>query len=112
MVRDGFYKVDFGAALPGAGGVVVVEGGNVRGGDDQYLYSGTVGAAGTSLQANIRVSAYVQSAVSVFNTQGGTFNLALSGNELQNGFVLAGAAPVPGSPPIQIQGVRIADLAL
>lgn len=34
MIQDGFYKVDFSAVQPGAGGIVVVSGGTVRGADD------------------------------------------------------------------------------
>lgn len=30
MLRDGFYKVDFAASLPSAGGVVVLDGGVIR----------------------------------------------------------------------------------
>lgn len=42
MMADAFYRVEFGALLPRiAPGIVVLENGQVRGGDSNYIYSGT-----------------------------------------------------------------------
>lgn len=112
MVKDGFYRVQFSAAVQGAGGVVVVENGVVRGADDQYLYAGKITTEGNALKAQITVSAYQPDAVSVFNTAGGKFPLSLSGAVTGEGFTLTGAAPVPGAQGISIIGHRVADLTL
>ncbi|QGS32422.1 GrlR family regulatory protein [Cupriavidus metallidurans] len=112
MVKDGFYKVQFSAAVQGAGGVVVVENGVVRGADDQYLYAGKIATNGSSLTAQISVSAYQPNAVSVFNTAGGKFTLSLSGTVSGDNFHLTGNAPIAGIPEISIHGSRVAALTL
>jgi len=112
MVKDGFYKVQFSAAVQGAGGVVVVENGVVRGADDQYLYAGKISTDGNALKAQITVSAYKPGAVSVFNTAGGKFPLSLTGTVAGDSFTLTGPAPAPGLPGISISGQRVADLTL
>lgn len=111
MVKDGFYKVNFSAASPGAGGIVIVDGDKIRGGDEQYLYSGSLTTQGTSLTASIRVSAYVPGATTVFNTKDTLFKLDLTGTVNGDDFHLSGQY-IPGRPPITISGIRIAELSL
>lgn len=112
MIKDGFYRVEFSAAVQGAGGVVVIENGVVRGADDQYLYAGKIATDGNFLKAQITVAAYRPGAVSVFNTMGGKFPLSLSGTAAGDSFTLSGVAPVSGSPGISISGKRVSDLTL
>lgn len=112
MSISGFFKVEFSAALPGMGGIVVIDGGFVRGGDAGYLYSGTISGQGNSVTSSIRVKAMSPSAQSVFGTMGGAFDLQLSGRESGNTFSLSGPSPVPGQKGIQITGMRIAELSL
>ncbi|MBK1821296.1 GrlR family regulatory protein [Burkholderia orbicola] len=112
MTIEGFYRVEFGAAIPGAGGVVVVEGGRLRGADDQYLYSGTVSGPDERLHVEIIVKAYAPGAVSVFQTVGGTFQLTLTGNVTGSSFQVSGPAPFPGMPGITVRGTRVADIDL
>ncbi|VVE84989.1 GrlR family regulatory protein [Pandoraea sputorum] len=112
MAKDGFYKVDFGALIQGAGGIVVIEGGKIRGGDDQYLYSGTASTQGNSISAELRVAAYAATAESVFGTRGGAFNLVLQGDLVGDGFVVTGKSPTGAGPDIVVRATRIAELTL
>lgn len=113
MSLDGFYKVDFSAALPGVGGIVVVEGESVRGGDNQFLYSGKlVRPENGGLTATIEVQAYAPGAQSVFAGPARRFTLDVAGNEIGGGFQLSGSANLPGTPGITIRGSKIASLDL
>lgn len=115
MLRDGFYKVDFAASLPGVGGVVVLENGSIRGGDDQMIYSGSFGVSGSdpssrcSMTAEISVRPHVKNANSVFNTGTQSFKLKLNGTSEGSAFNLGGPSPV-GGPSIVITGAFIAPL--
>jgi hypothetical protein len=115
MLKDGFYKVDFAAGLPGVGGVVVLENGAIRGGDDQMIYSGSYGIMGSdpsarcSMTAEISVRPYVKGANSVFNTGAQAFSLKLSGTSEGSTFNLGGPSPA-GGPSIVIAGAFIAPL--
>jgi hypothetical protein len=115
MLRDGFYKVDFAASIPGAGGVVVLEQGVIRGGDNQMIYSGSYGVSGSdpnvamSMTGELSVRAYVDGANSVFNTGSQPFTLKLSGTTDGTKFRLGGTSPA-GGPGIVIAGTFIAPL--
>lgn len=108
MLRDGFYKVAFSAGLPGAGGIVVLENGAVRGGDNQMLYSGAVSFSGSDpsgpvqMTADLAVRSYVVGANSVFNAGSSPFKLALTGTAQGESFSLRGPSPFGG------QGITIA----
>lgn len=107
-LKAGFYKVCFHAALPGAGGIVTVENGKIRGGDDQYLYSGTLVEKEDSLSSRVTVTAMSDRAISVFGSNAGKFSLDLVGKSNFDRFYLAGPAPFPGSAGIEISGEWIA----
>lgn len=112
MAISGFFKVEFSALTPGAGGVVIVEDGKVRGGDNQYLYSGSYSEAPTGTTATLRVKAYTSSAKDVFGGKGGAFDLSLTGQIDDTSLSFTGPSPKPGSPPITIRGTKIAQLDL
>lgn len=115
MLIEGFWKVDFAASIPGAGGVVVLENGTIRGGDNQMIYSGSYGVSGSdpsatmSMTGELSVRAYVDGANSVFNTGSKPFTLKLNGTTDGSSFRLTGASPV-GGPGITITGKFIAPL--
>ena len=44
---------EFSGPLPGDGGLVVLDGGTVRGSDSQFLYSGAINEAGNALTATV-----------------------------------------------------------
>lgn len=112
MAVSGFYKVSFSAELPGAGGIVAVTDGRVYGGDNQYLYSGTLTEeAGGKVTASITVKAFAPAAQSVFKTSGGKFSLDLSGTASDNGFTLTAPSPT-GGKGISVIGAKVAELDL
>lgn len=115
MLIEGFWKVDFAASIPGAGGVVVLENGTIRGGDNQMIYSGSYGVSGSdpnakmSMTGELSVRAYVDGANSVFNTGSKPFTLKLNGTTDGSSFRLTGASPI-GGHGIVITGKFIAPL--
>lgn len=112
MAVSGFFKVQFSALAPGAGGVISVEDGKVRGGDNQYLYSGTFAVTDAGATATLRVKAHTPNAKDVFGGTGASFNLSLTGQIDDTKFSFSGPSPKPGSPPITIQGTKVAQLDL
>lgn len=112
MAVSGFFKVAFSALLPGAGGLVAVENGKVRGGDGQYLYSGAVTEANGSATAVLRVKAHAPNASNVFGGHSGGFTLNLSGTVTATGFTFSGPSPLGSGPNIQIIGTRVASIDL
>ena len=111
MLTNGFYRVEFGALLPGAPGIVVLENGQVRGGDGgNYIYSGTFQGNAGSVDVVLKVKPIQAGAQSVFGTVGKDFQLKLSGQVVPDGFVLAGPAPDHGGPQISIRGKKVSEI--
>lgn len=110
-MQEGFYKVEFSAALPGAGGVAVLRQGTIVGGDDQMLYSGRYSVSEDgSLTAQISVKAYVANANSVFNTGARPFKLSLQGTLGESTFHLTGPSPTGQGLGITIRGTYVAPI--
>ena len=109
MSANGFYRVDFGALLPGAPGIVVLENSQVRGGDGGYIYSGSFTENAGAITAQLKIKPVQPGAQSVFGTFGQTLTLNLSGQFVSGGFVLSGPSPVAGGKAINIQGQKVAD---
>lgn len=110
MSANGFYRVDFGALLPGAPGIVVLENGQVRGGDGGYIYSGTYTENSGEISAQLKVKPAQAGATSVFGTVGQAFQLNLAGSLSPGLFSLSGPAPVPGGPKISIRGTKVSEI--
>ncbi|TFL14205.1 hypothetical protein CSC67_08620 [Pusillimonas caeni] len=110
MALSGFFRIDFGAALPGAPGVVVVENGMVRGSDGIFLFSGTFSDGDGRCRAVVNVKSINGSPLTVFNTHQSSFQLGLEGQADDSSFVLKGGGPVQGQIGITISGRKIADL--
>lgn len=98
MSLNGFYKVSFGAALPGPGGIVILKDGGITGSDDQFLFSGTYSTSGNRLSGQITVAAYVEDATTVFGRPADKFTLRLDGEYHQDGFSLLAPSPFGGQP--------------
>lgn len=110
-MQEGFYRVEFSAALPGAGGLAVLREGAIVGGDNQMLYSGRYSVSDDgSLTAQISVKAYVAGANSVFNTGTQPFKLSLKGKLSDNTFHLTGPSPTGQGPGIAIRGAYVAPV--
>lgn len=111
MSANGFYRVDFGALLPGAPGIVVLEDGRVRGSDGAYIYTGNFTETQGAIEASISVKPIEAGARSVFGTTGQAFTLNLAGEFTGAGFRLIGNAPIPGAPKINISGILVSQIA-
>ncbi len=98
MSLNGFYKVLFGAALPGSGGIIILKDGEITGSDDQFLFSGTYSTSGNRLLGQITVAAYVEDATTVFGRPATKFTLRLDGEYHQDGFSLLVPSPFGGQP--------------
>ena len=98
MSLNGFYKVSFGTALPGPGGIVVLKDGEITGSDDPYLYSGKCSISGSRLTGQITAAAYVEDAMSVFDRPADKFTLRLDGEYHQDGFSRLAPSPFGGQP--------------
>ena len=112
-IKEGFYKVVFNTIHKlGDDGIIVIEGGKVRGADGQYLYSGSFSGEPGRLKAKITIAAASGNSESVFGMHGGKYTLDLTGTSNDSLFLLAGSASLPGSPLITIRGTWIAGLDL
>ncbi|ARP90308.1 hypothetical protein CAL14_08430 [Bordetella genomosp. 9] len=115
MIRNGFYKVKFSAQIRDARGLVVLENGTIKGGDDEMVYVGEYGeqsanpSGPSQMTATISVRAYVPGANSVFNSGDRPYKLSLSGKASGDSFTLEGPSPF-GGPGITIQGSFVAPL--
>lgn len=109
-LRDGFYRVRFSAGIANWG-IVVVEGMTVRGGDNQYLFSGVIREEGAVWIVKLRVLAHAIHAVTTGGSSTKNFELTLKGSSSRNSFELSG--PFPGtSTPIVVHGNWLASLNL
>lgn len=78
-MKDGIYHVRFAAAGGQAGeGLIVVKGESINGGDAGYLYRGKVTANGDLLAAQIQVTRWEPTQMSVFGVID-SFNLTMTG---------------------------------
>ena len=110
MMADAFYRVEFGALLPGAPGIVVLENGQVRGSDGNYIYSGTYSGGEGPIEVLLNVKPIQADAPSVFGTVGQQFKLNLFGNFVPGGFTLAGSSPVQGGLGVSIRGTKVSEV--
>lgn len=111
MSLNGFYKVSFGAALPGPGGIVILKDGEITGSDNQFLFSGTYSTSSNRLSGQITVAAYEEGATTVFGRPADKFTLRLDGEYHQGGFSLLAPSPF-GGQPAGVIGQRLNGLDL
>jgi hypothetical protein len=107
MLTDGFYSVKFETPAGSGGGVVVLAGGKLRGGDSVILYSGTYTQSGDDFSAKVATSRHLQGFPSVFGKD--NVNIVLSGKSSGTSATCTGsAAEVPGVA-LQTILTRISD---
>jgi len=109
-LRDGFYRVRFSAGIANWG-LVVVEGMTVRGGDNQYLFSGVIREEGALSMVTLRVLAHAIHAVTTGGSSSKNFELTLTGSASNHSFELSGPFPET-STPIVVHGNWLANLDL
>ncbi|WP_148209983.1 GrlR family regulatory protein [Candidatus Korobacter versatilis] len=96
---DGLWTAEFGSSVGlSGGGVVVLSNGDVRGGDGGYYYVGTYRRDGNRFVVELRVSPFLLSYNSVFNTIGRPFSLKIEGNLTDESHAIGQGRPleIPG----------------
>jgi hypothetical protein len=107
MLPDGFYSVKFQRPAGSGGGVVVLSGGKLRGGDSSIVYSGTYSQTGDDFSAKVATSRHLQGLPSVFGKD--NVNIVLNGKSSGTTATCTGtAAEVPGVS-LQTTLTRISD---
>ena len=107
MLTDGFYSVKFQTPGGAGGGIVVLAGGNLRGGDSAILYSGTYTQNGDDFSAKVATSRHLLGFPSVFGID--NVNIVLTGkSSATTATCTGGAAEVPGVA-LQTILTRISD---
>ncbi|MFV9474851.1 GrlR family regulatory protein [Advenella sp. RU8] len=92
-------------------GITVIEDARIRGGDANYLYSGTIQATTPEeVVANLKIKAYKSQANETFGTLDDTFDLSLTGIKTDSGFEMTGYSP--SGKEIKIEATKIANIDL
>ncbi|WP_316160556.1 GrlR family regulatory protein [Bradyrhizobium sp. SZCCHNRI20481] len=95
MLADGFYSVLFKTPRGEGAGVVVLAGGQLRGGDSGIAYSGTFAQNGDDFTAKVVTSRHAQGNPSVFGIDAAT--ISLTGKSSSTSATCVGtAAQAPG----------------
>jgi hypothetical protein len=82
---DGLWTVEF-QGVPNflGGGVAVLAGNRLYGGDSQYYYTGLYDLKDRSITALVEVTAFIPGATTIFGTQEKKFGLRLNGTISEN----------------------------
>jgi len=87
---DGLWTAEFGSTTGiFGGGVAVFRDGKILGGDATYYYVGEYKLTGNTFLATLKVSPFIEGALSVFKTVGTDLTLELSGSLVEEGRAIA-----------------------
>lgn len=90
-------------------GITVIEDNRIRGGDAEFLYSGTIELSGDEVVANLRFRSYTASSNNNFvDFTERDFELSLSGQATDNGFRVTGYTP--SGREIEVIGKRLSAI--
>jgi hypothetical protein len=106
-MRDGLYKVDFRTQGGSGAGVVVLQGGKVRGGDSGLYYAGTFAENGDQITAQIATNRHTVGIGSVFGRD--RVNISLRGTAKGDTAQMTGTAAEAPGLNFQASLTRIAD---
>lgn len=108
-MRDGLYKVAFKTPLGGGCGVVVLNRGELRGGDGSRYYVGTYASVNGRLVVQLRIEPHTvdSGARSVFGTDQAVLNVEGAG--WGDEALLEGFAPASPHIPLTVVLSRLAD---
>ena len=108
-LRDGLYKVNFQTQLGAGDGVVVLEGGKIRGGDSIMYYAGTYSQDGDKFSAKLAIDrhSHTQGMNPVFGQD--HVDITVHGTTQEDSAQVTGTAA--GAPGVSFQAslTRIAD---
>lgn len=108
-MRDGLYKVHFQTQLGQGAGVVVLQGGKLRGGDSTIFYAGTYALNGDSFTAEVATDAHtkVPGMASVFGID--RVNISLKGKASNDTAEMVGTAREAANVTFKATLKRICD---
>lgn len=90
---NGFYATKV-ANSDARAGIAIIEDSRIRGGDSQFLYSGTISVSGTQeVVANIKLHAYNNQQNVPLGMSDEAFDLSLIGERSELGFRMTGYSP-------------------
>lgn len=89
-------------------GITVIEDNRIRGGDAEFLYSGTIELSGDEVVANLRFRSYTASSNNFVDFTERDFELSLSGQATDNGFRVTGYTP--SGREIEVIGKRLSAI--
>ena len=90
---NGFYATLVEGSVAQAG-ITVIEDSRIRGGDAEFLYSGTISISGDNVVANLRFRSYTSSGYNnFFDFTERDFELSLTGQVTDQGFRVTGYSP-------------------
>ena len=105
---NGFYATLVEGTIAQAG-ITVIEDNRIRGGDSEFLYSGTIELNGDEVVANLRFRSYASSGSNNFvDFTERDFELSLSGQVTDNGFRVTGYSP--SGREIEVIGKRLSAI--
>lgn len=104
---NGIFEVHFRSSMPDNGsGLIVIKDGSVNGGDEHFLYRGTLSGEPSSITAKINVSQWKSGNTSIIGAP--NFDVEFKGSLSDSGLQLSGS--VHGQT-ITVTGRRVADAA-
>ena len=107
---NGFYATKI-ADSEARAGITVIEDSCIRGGDSQYLYSGTISLSPSQeVVANLKIHAYSDQNNEPFGTRDEAFDLSLIGESTDFGFKMTGYSP--SGKEIVINAFKLANIDL
>jgi hypothetical protein len=90
-MEPGLYITKFNTPLDEAGGVIVVQGDAVSGGDSAMFYTGRITSENSTIEVSLRVRQHDQTRMSVFGDYS-DFTLTLKGRKKGDAYVFEGRA--------------------
>jgi hypothetical protein len=90
-MEPGLYITKFRTPLDEAGGVIVVDGGSVKGGDSAMYYTGAITEDSGVIEVTLRVRQHDETRMSVFGDYS-DFKLTLKGRQTGANYVFEGRA--------------------
>ena len=106
-MKDGLYKVEFRTQGGSGSGVVVLQGGKVRGGDSGLYYAGTFAENGDQITAQVATNRHTAGIGSVFGRD--RVNISLKGTAKGESAQMTGTAVEAPGVTFQASMTRIAD---
>lgn len=107
MLTDGLYGVHFKTSMGEGSGVVVIAGGQLRGGDSVLAYSGTCSQDGDNFSASVTTSRHATGSPSVFGVD--IAHIILKGQSSGSGATCTGTAAEMPNLTFQAVMKRIGD---